>query len=103
MIEPIEAVNPSQLVPQANGHVTVTIRNPTGIKRGDGTPAKVGDVYSCNPVALPAYGFSWQARPKGANGVYELAVVVGAAVVFAPLGKNGVAVMLPFAASVPNG
>lgn len=103
MIEVFEAIQPSQLVTQSNGQVTVTILDPTDILTtppGEPAPpprpAIVGDVYSIQPGGLV------QGRYAGSNGPYELAKVIGTAVVWAPQGASGPAYEAPYVSAVPN-
>lgn len=103
MITLYEAIQPSQLIQQANGQVTVSILDPAGIMTvppgqpaPPARPAVVGDVYSIQP------GGAVQGRVAGSNGVYELAKVVGAAIVWAPQGASGPAYEAPYVSAVPN-
>lgn len=103
MISLYEAIQPSQVVPQANGQVTVTILDPTGIQTTPPgqpppppRPAIVGDVYSIQPGGVV------QGRQAGSNGPYELAKVVGSAIVWAPQGASGAAYEAPYVSAVPN-
>jgi hypothetical protein len=104
MITLYEAIQPSQLIPQVNGQVTVSIVNPSGITTTmpDGSkpptrPAIVGDVYSIQPNGTV------EGRVVGTNGTFELAKQIGAAVVWAPLGTSGAAYEAPYVSGIPNG
>lgn len=100
MLALYEAVQPSQVVLQSNGLVTVSIIDPSGLTttlpNGSTRVAVVGDVYSIQPGGSP------QGRVAGTNGPYELAKVMGGAIVWAPLGASGAAYEAPYVSSVPN-
>lgn len=103
MIALYEAIQPAQIIQQNGGQVTVSILNPQGIVTtlpdGSHPPTRaaiVGDVYSIQP------DMSVQGRIVGTNGPYELAKVIGPALVWAPLGAAGSAYEAPYVSGIPN-
>lgn len=97
MISTVTAIHAKQTIPQGDGTVTVTILAPAGILcQNPDRPAIVGDVYSVDPNG------TIYARPAGTTGPWERAKVVGSSVVFAPQGGRGIAVLIPYAAEIPN-
>jgi len=91
----IEAVAKDKCVEQFDGYVTVTIDDDPTIRRGDGSPAEVGDVLSVQPDG------TLQARESGANGAYELAKPSGNWLVYRPI-VGGKAFLIPLATDWPN-
>lgn len=91
------AVHAKQLNPQPDGTVTVSIVYPTDLQcQNPDRPAQIGDVLSVTPDG------DLVARPAGTAAAWEKAKIVGASLVYAPQGAAGIAVILPYAAEIPN-
>ena len=84
MLTSVEAIHVHQLNPQLDGTFTVTF--PVG----------------SNTVLSIQENGTIETRPQGANGPFEVAQIVGTALVFAPLGKRGPAYLVPYASEIPN-
>lgn len=96
-MQAVIAIHSKQVNKQDDGTVTVSVVNPAGIMcQAPDRPAIVGDVLSVEPDGNVV------ARPAGTNGPWERAKIVGASLVFAPNGARGIALMLPYAAEIPN-
>jgi len=91
----IDAIPKDKCIEQPDGYVTATIDDDPQIKRGDGTPAEVGDVLSIQPDG------TMQARELGANGAYELAKISGSWLIYRPV-VGGKAFLIPLATDWPN-
>ena len=91
----IQAIPKDKCTDVGDGYVTATIDDDPDIKRGDGTPAEVGDVLSIQPDGTK------QARESGARGAYELAKPSGNWLVYRPV-NGGPAYFIPLATDWPS-
>jgi len=91
----IDAIPKDKCADAGDGYVVATIDDDPNVKRGDGTPAQVGDVLSVQPDG------TMQARESGARGAYELAKPSGNWLVYRPV-NGGRTYMVPLATDWPN-